>query len=152
ATLQPLDLQELYTDMHEQGLGSRTIQIVHNILNRAFKQAVRWRVMASNPAQLADKPKQKRREMLALAPEQAAKFLEKAKGDLYFLYFALALDTGARPSELLGLQWKDIDFEQGRITIQRTLEYPDYSNEFRFIEPKTSRSRRSITISQINLK
>ena len=37
------------------------------------------------------------------------------------------------------------------MTIQRSLEYPDYSNEFRFVEPKTSRSRRSITISQVNL-
>ena len=38
------------------------------------------------------------------------------------------------------------------LRIQRTLEYPDYSNEFKFIEPKTTRSRRSITISQANLK
>lgn len=151
STLQPLDLQELYTEMRERGLGPRTIQIVHNILNRAFNQAVKWRIMVSNPAQFVDRPKQERREMQALAPEQAAKFLQVARADRYFLYFALALDTGARPSELLGLQWKDIDFEQGRITIQRTLEYPDYSNEFRFVEPKTSRSRRSITVSQVNL-
>jgi len=107
--------------------------------------------MVSNPAQFADKPKQERREMQALAPDQAAKFLQAAREDRYFPYFSLALDTGARPSELLRLQWKDIDFEQCRITIQRTLEYPDYSNEFRFTEPKTSRSRRSITISQLNL-
>jgi integrase len=151
SSLQPLDLQELYTEMREQGLGPRTIQIVHNILNRAFNQAVKWRVMASNPAPLADKPKQERREMQALAPEQAARFLKEARGDRYFLYFSLALDTGARPSELLALQWKDIDFEQARVTIQRSLEYPDYSNEFRFVEPKTSRSRRGISISQINL-
>ncbi len=137
--------------MRERGLRPRTIQIVHNILNRAFNQAVKWRVMVSNPAQFADKPKQERREMQALAPDQAAKFLRAAREDRYFLYFSLALDTGARPSELLGLQWKDIDFEQCRITIQRTLEYPDYSNEFRFTEPKTPRSRRSITISQQNL-
>jgi integrase len=149
--IQPLDLQELYTGMRERGLRPRTIQIVHNILNRAFNQAVKWRVMVSNPAQFADKPKQERREMQALAPDQAAKFLRAAKEDRYFLYFSLALDTGARPSELLGLQWKDVDFEQCRITIQRMLEYPDYSNEFRFTEPKTPRSRRSITISQQNL-
>lgn len=150
-TLQPLDIQELYTELSEKGLGARTIQIVHNILNRAFNQGVKWRVMASNPAQLADKPKQVRREMQFLSPEQAAKFMEAAQGDLYFLYFALALDTGARPSELLGLQWKDIDFAQGHISIQRALEYPDYSNEFQFIEPKTARSRRSIKISKQNL-
>jgi integrase len=151
SALQPLELQELYTEMRERGLGPRTIQIVHNILNRAFNQAVKWRVMASNPAPLADRPKQERREMQALSPEQAARFLDAAKGDRYYLYFALALDTGSRPSELLALQWKDIDFEQGRITIQRSLEYPDYSNEFRFVEPKTPRSRRSITISKVNL-
>ncbi|MEK6300505.1 MAG: tyrosine-type recombinase/integrase [Acidobacteriota bacterium] len=151
STIKPLDLQELYTRMGEDGLSPRTIQIVHNILNRAFNQAVRWQVMAFNPAQLADRPKQERKEMLALAPEQAGRFLKAAREDLYYLYFAMALDTGARPSELLGLQWKDVDFEQGRITIQRSLEYPDYSNVFRFVEPKTSRSRRSITISQNNL-
>lgn len=133
SALQPLDIQELYTGMRERGLGPRTIQIVHNILNRAFNQAVKWRVMVSNPAQFADRPKQVRREMQALGPEQAARFLETARDDRYFLYFALALDTGARPSEILALQWKDVDFEQGRVAIQRTLEYPDYSNEFKFI-------------------
>jgi integrase len=148
SSLQPLDVQELYTELSNKGLGSRTVQIVHNILNRAFKQGVKWRVMATNPAELADKPKQVRREMQFLAPEQANAFIEAAKGDLYFVYFALALDTGARPSELLGLQWKDIDFEQGHISIQRSLEYPDYSNEFQFVEPKTARSRRSIKMSQ----
>lgn len=107
--------------------------------------------MATNPAQLVDKPKQERREMQALAPEQAAKFLQFAKDDKLFLYFALALETGARPSELLALQWKDIDYQQGRISIQRSLEYPDYGRAFRFIEPKTQRSRRSITISKINM-
>jgi integrase len=150
-TIQPLDIQGLYTSLSESGLGARSVQIVHNILNRAFSQAVKWRVMAMNPAQFVDKPKQVRREMLALSPEQAACFLETAKGDLYYVFFALALDTGARPSELLGLQWKDVDFEQGRIKIQRSLEYPDYSNEFQFVEPKTPRSRRSITISQMNV-
>lgn len=152
SSLQPLDLQELYSRMREGGLSPRTTQIVHNILNRAFNQAVKWRVMAFNPAQLADRPKQERREMLALTPDQAAKFLQAAREDRYFLYFALALDTGARPSEVLGLQWKDVDFEQGRVTIQRTLEYSGSANAFRFVEPKTQRSRRSITISRINLQ
>lgn len=150
SSIQPLDIQELYTRLGED-VGPRTIQIVHNILNRAFSQAIRWRVMAFNPAQLAERPKQERKEMQALAPEEATKFLKVAREDRYYLYFALALETGARPSELLGLQWKDIDFDQGRVTIQRSLEYPDYSNEFRFVEPKTSRSRRSITISQANI-
>src|SRR5262249_18306324 len=51
SSLTPLDIQELYTDMRENGLGPRTIQIVHNILNRAFSQAVKWRMLVFNPAQ-----------------------------------------------------------------------------------------------------
>ena len=88
--------------MRESGLGPRTIQIVHNILNRAFNQAVKWRVMVSNPAQFADKPKQERREMQSLAPEQAAKFLQAAKGDRYFLYLRLLLIRAQDPLNFWG--------------------------------------------------
>jgi integrase len=151
SAIQPLDLQELYSCMREQGLSPRTIQIIHNIISAALKQAVKWRMLVQNPAQYVERPKQVRREMAALSPEQAAAFLEAAKDDRFYVLFSLGLDTGARPSELLALQWKDVDFEQGIVTIQRTLDYPEYGREFKFIEPKTSRSRRSIKISGTNL-
>jgi len=151
SALQPLDIQELYTVMATKGLSPRSIQIVHNILHSALKQAVKWRMLSRNPAEYVERPKQTRREMMAMSPEDAAKFLGAAQGDRYYVFFSLGLDTGARPSELLALQWKDVDFEQGTITIQRTLDYPESGGEFQFIEPKTSRSRRQIKISSTNV-
>jgi integrase len=150
SSISPLDLQELYTELRARKLSPRTVQIVHNILNSAFKQAVKWRVLQQNPAQYVDRPKQVRKEMAALSPGEVTQFLKVAKDDAHFLYFSLAIDTGARPSELLALQWSDIDFEQHKVTIQRSLDYQDYGCEIRFIETKTSRSRRSIHISPSN--
>jgi integrase len=147
SALQPLDIQELYTSMSAKGLGSRSIQIIHNILHSALKQSVKWKMLSRNPAQYVDRPKQVRREMMALSPEEATRFLDAAQEDRYSVLFSLGLDTGARPSELLALQWKDIDFDQGTIKIQRTLDYPEYGAEFQFIEPKTPKSRRMIKIS-----
>ena len=68
SSIQPLDIQELYTNMREQGLSPRTVQITHNILSSALKQAVKWRVLQHNPAQFVDRPKQVRKEMAALSP------------------------------------------------------------------------------------
>jgi integrase len=138
SSISPLHLQELYTELRERKVSPRTVHIVHNILNSAFKQAVKWRVLQHNPAQYVDKPKQVRKEMASLSPDEVTKFLKVAKGDALFLYFSLAIDSGARPSELLALQWADIDFEQNKVTIQRSLDYQDYGYDFRFIEPKTS--------------
>jgi integrase len=149
--LQPLDIQSLYTQMHEKGLSPRTIQIAHNILNSALKQAVKWRMLSINPAQNVDKPKQVRKEMQALSREQTNIFLRTAREDIYFVFFALMLDSGARPSELLALQWKDVDFEQGIVTIRRTLYFPE-DGSFKFTEPKTKGSRRVIHVAEITLR
>jgi integrase len=99
-----------------------------------------------NPASLVELPKQTHKEMQALSPEQAALFLNAAKVDRWGIVFKIALITGMRPEEYLGLQWKDIDFEQGRVIVQRTLVWRRKGGGWYFGEPKTSRSRRSIPI------
>ncbi len=69
-----------------------------------------------------------------------------AKGDKYFPTFFLAIETGMRPEEYLGLQWKDVDFEQKVLSVRLALVVRK-GGGFIFTEPKTSRSRRSILIS-----
>lgn len=99
SSLQPLDLQELYTRLRQRGLSPRTIQIVHNILNRAFNQAVKWQVMAFNPAQLTDRPKQERREMQVLAPDDVSQFLElHARTGTSSISRSLLIQVPGRPS------------------------------------------------------
>jgi integrase len=107
AAVRPLDVQALYSDMQKRGLSSRIVRYTHAVLNSAFKQAVKWKMVPQNPAEHIELPKKERKEMQALTPEQAAKFLKAAGADKLAVLFNLAVVAGLRPSEYLGLQWKD---------------------------------------------
>jgi len=144
--VQPLDIQRLYSEMQERGLSPRVVRYTHAVLSSSLKQAVKWGLLMRNPASMVDLPKQSRKEMQALSPEDAARFLKAAKDDRWGVVFSLALITGMRPEEYFGLQWKDIDFDQGMVTVQRTLVWRRKGGGWYFGEPKTSRSRRSIPI------
>jgi integrase len=147
SNVRALDVQTLYGNMQtELWLSARTVRYTHAVLSSAFKQAVKWGMLAQNPASLVDLPKQERQEMQALSPDDAAKFLEAAADDRYGVLFLFALITGMRPGEYLGLQWKDLDLQKGVVTIQRTLVWRRRGGGWYFSEPKTSRSRRSIPI------
>src|SRR5262249_3270013 len=141
----PWTLQRLYTGMQEADLSARVVRYTHAVLNSALKQAVKWRLIPQNPAAMVELPKTDRKEMQALTPEQAKKFLQAASCDRFGVLFNFALVTGMRPSEYLGLQWSDIDFDAGVVTVVRTLTWT-HRGQWYFGEPKTSRSRRSIPL------
>lgn len=146
ADLRPLDVQALYSDLQERGLSSRTVRYTHAVLSSGLKQAVKWGLIIRNPASMTELPKQTRKEMQSLSPESAASFLAAAAKDKWGIIFSFALVTGMRPEEYLGLQWKDIDFQSGLVTVQRTLCWRRRGGGWYFGEPKTSRSRRSIPL------
>lgn len=77
-------------------------------------------MLPRNPAALVELPKQARKEMYALSPEEAARFVAACEEDRWGVLFKLALATGMRPEEYLGLQWKDINLHDGVATVQRT--------------------------------
>jgi integrase len=144
--LRPLRIQKLYADMQARGLSARTVRYFHAVLTSALKQAVRWGMLARNPAEAVDLPKQFRKEMHALSPDEAARFLKAAAEDRWGVLFAFALATGMRPEEYLGLQWKDVDLAHGTVTVRRALIWKDKGGGWYFGEPKTTRSRRSIPL------
>jgi integrase len=145
--LQPLEIQELYSEMQQRELSARTVRGTHVVLSSALKQAVRWRMLFVNPAQSVELPKRTRREMKALSPDEATVFLEAAKEDPHGLVFAFGLVTGMRPEEYLGLQWKDLDLQQATATVQRTLCWRrQKGGGWYFGEPKTSQSRRTVPL------
>jgi integrase len=145
SNLHPLSIQQHYGDMLARGLSARTVRYLHAVLNSALKQAVKWGMLARNPAEAVDLPKQERREMLALSPKQATEFLKAAADDRWGFLFAFALATGMRPEEYLGLQWKDLELERGTVTVRRALVWREKGGWY-FGEPKTARSRRSIPL------
>lgn len=103
-------------------------------------------MLARNPCQFVELPRQARREMKALSPKEAMQFLSAAASDRWAALFALALATGMRPEEYLALQWKDVDLEKGIATVQRALVWQRKGGGWTFTAPKTARSRRSIPL------
>jgi integrase len=145
SAIRPLDVQTIYTKMQQRGLSAKTIRYVHVVLSSALKQAVKWRMLTHNPGDSVELPRVSRREMAALSPEETSRFLKAAKKDKWGVLFNLAVTTGMRPEEYLGLQWKDIDLESGIVTVQRAVIWRSKIGWY-FSEPKTTRSRRSVPV------
>jgi integrase len=148
ASIKPLHLQHLYTTMLENGLSGRTVRYAHAVLSSALKQAVKWQLIHANPASMVDLPKIQRKEMRVLSVEECSVFLKATKDDELSTVFSLAIASGMRPEEYLGLQWKDVDLSAGTVTVQRALVWNRKGGGWSLEEPKTSKSRRSIPISQ----
>lgn len=104
----PLEIQAVYARLQARGLSARTIRHAHGALRCALNQAIKWRVLAINPALAVDLPKVRKKEMRALSPEQAGAFLSHAASDRLGAMFAVALTTGMRPGEYMGLKWCDV--------------------------------------------
>src|SRR5260370_5366881 len=142
-----LDIQTFYSGLSAKELSPRTVRFTHSVLRSAFKQAVRWRILAHNPCDAVELPRKAATEMQSLTPAEAASFLEAAASDRWYALFSLALATGLRPSEYLGLKWADVDVEQGVLNVQRSLHWRSYkTGDWYFGDPKTPRSRRRIPV------
>jgi integrase len=144
AAICPLDVQTVYQQLVERGLSPRTIRYTHSVFRSSMRQAIRWRLLAEDPTNGAQLPRQRRRELRVLTAEQSRSFLETAMQTAYGPVFAIALTTAARPSEYLALKWQDINWERGTVSITRTLER--VSGAWRFAETKRARSRRVIKL------
>jgi integrase len=144
--IQAYQVQQSYGELQKQGLSPRTIRYVHIVLSSAMKQAIKWRMIVQNPCELCELPRKVKKEMKCLSPEETRKFLAVAKGNMWFALFLFVIESGLRPEEYLGLQWKDIDFEQKCISVRRAV-LERKSGGFYFTEPKTNKSRRKIPIS-----
>lgn len=141
--LTPMQIQALYAEMQERGLSPRTVRYAHAVLRSALGQAVKWRLLPNNPATAVELPKRERREMKALDPKQAGRFLEAAKEDRFAALWSLLVTTGLRPGEAFALRWKDLDGD--RVRVSRAL-VKRAGLETTFAAPKTDRSRRSVTL------
>ena len=144
--LRALQIQNLYSQMQERGLSPRVVRYTHAVLSSALKQGVRWGMLQRNPAELVQLPKLRRKEMRAMTPEESARFLSALQTDRYSALFSLALSTGMRPEEYLGLRWTDVDLAKASVTVQRALVWRTKGGGWYFTEPKTSRSRRTIPL------
>ncbi len=129
------------------GLSPRSVRYIHTIIKKALKDAMRWGLLVRNVADLATPPRSRDTrapEMRAWTPEEAARFLDHTRTHRQHALWALALTTGMRRGELVGLRWSDVDLEAGRLTVRRAVVSVRY--EVIESEPKTDKSRRPIAL------
>jgi integrase len=142
-TLSAMHVQGVYRSMLDRGLSSRTVQYTHAVLHRALKQAVRWGLVPRNVCEDVDRPRLRREEMHPLDHEQARCLLEAAQGDRLEVLYVLAVYTGMRPGELLGLKWVDVNLDGNDVSLRVNRALSDG----KLTEPKRKRSRRRIDLS-----
>jgi len=123
--VRPATITKLYRDLARSGgrngtgLSPRTIEYVHAVLRKAFRDAVVVdQILASNPVERAKRPGKARSEPGQVwTPGQLRTFLDTAKRHRLFAFYRLAAYTGARRGELLNLRWRDIDLDLGEIHV-----------------------------------
>jgi len=144
--LTPHDVREFMTKRMEAGLSARTVLYCRAVLRRALRQAVCDGIIFRNVASLAEPPRSVRPEAKVMTPEQAGEFLKAIKEDRLQALYTVALSLGLRQGEALGLRWQDIDLDQRTLRISFALQRVD--GEVQLVEPKTIRSRRTLTLPE----
>ncbi len=145
AKLTPLDVQRLYAARLEAGLSPTTVALLHNILHRALKQAVRWGLLTRNVTEAVDVPRATVPDYATWNADQAVRFLAVADADPLAALWRLALLTGMRRGEILGLRWEDVDLARGALSVRHTL-ISGATGALEDGQPKTKAGRRQVAL------
>jgi integrase len=148
--IQPAHIKQLYLKKREEGRGARTIQFIHRMLYSVLKQAVREGLLGRNPTEVVDRPKVEQNEIQILTEEQVRQLLIASTNTRYGTFYYLALMTGMREGELLGLKWSDLDWDRGVLFVQRQLQRIIGQGRV-LVPPKTKAGRRKIKLGQVTL-
>ena len=103
-----------------------TVKVIKNILNNVYKLALKQNIIKINPMTQVEfkNKKETLKKDLKVIPENELKEIKKAiQNTRYYIPYIIALHTGARRGEILGLTWEDVDFENNRISINKALQY-----------------------------
>jgi integrase len=125
---QAIDLERYYAVKAEAGLAPATLAKHHHVLHGVLEAAVRAQLVVRNVSKLVTgKPHQPEGHADAIehcwTADEAATFIRAAKaaGARPAAFYALALDSGMRKSELCGLLWRDVDLMEGRVRVSQQL-------------------------------
>jgi len=151
AKLAPEDVQTLYAAKLRGGLSNATVRMLHFVLHRALRDAVRWGRAHRNVAGLVDPPRLPQAEMPVLTPEQSDLVLAAARGHRLEALFDLAINTGLRRGELLALRWRHVDRRAGTLNVVATLQPTPRGQTPRITEPKSKRSRRPVDLDPVTV-
>lgn len=123
ATIRAIELDQLYAQLHGQGLSTRTVRICHTVVRQSLEQARRWGLISRNPAIDASPPAQRRHEIVPPTVREVRALLDAAmKQDADFgTYLWVLAATGCRRGEGCALRWTDVDLEGDELLIRRSI-------------------------------
>jgi integrase len=143
--LTPAHLAGFYQDRLAAGFAPASVNKLHVTLHKALDQAVRWRMVPRNVAEAVSAPRPAPPEMRTLSAQETRRMLEAARGDRLEALYVLAVHTGMRQGELLALKWQDVDLENAKVSVRRTITVS--KGRILLGESKTKKSRRTISLS-----
>ena len=126
-------------------LSPKTIKNVHGVLHRALQQAVANGYIKFNPTDACVLPRVEKKELKPLDEVDTKKFLEAIQGHQFELIYSVALFTGMREGEILGLTWDCVDFDKGKILVSKQLQIDRYTLHKPVLMPLKNDKPRSIT-------
>jgi integrase len=104
------------------GLSARTVTHMHRVLREALQQAVRWQLLARNPADAVKPPKVERRQMRTLDPDDTVRMIEAARGTSLLVPILLGILCGLRRGEVTALKWRAVDLDRGQLSVTASTE------------------------------
>ncbi len=125
-------IEAWYRDLAARGISNSLARLAGRVLTASLNYAVKLKLIAVNPCDDVPKPRAVRGELRILDPIQLQKLLAAARGRRGYAFLAVAIGTGLRRGELIGLQWQDFDAAAGALDVRRNL--------------KTAAARRRVTL------
>jgi integrase len=143
--LSPAHVRSFYREKLDSGLSSATVCKMHSVLRKALKQAVMDGLIPRNPTDTVRPPKIEHKEISPLDGKQTQTLLKAVSGDRLEALYVLAVHTGMREGELLGLKWEDVDLERGVLRLRHALVRE--GGRVKLGDLKTPKSRRSVRLT-----
>src|SRR5262245_2264300 len=147
--LQPAQISQAYSKALTSGrrdgtggLSPRTVHHLHRVLREALQQAVRWQLLARNPADAVKPPKVERKQMQTLDAEATVALIEAARGTNLFMPILLGVLCGLRRGEITALRWRSIDLDRGQLSVTASTEQTN-----RGIREKETKSGKARTVA-----
>ena len=147
----PLDIQRFVRSLIADGLAPETVKSNVRLVSVILNYAVKKRILTYNPCITVDYPTAQEKKRDFYTVEEVRKLLEILRNEdeenkPFALFFTLAAYTGCRRGELMGFEWKDIDFSNDTLSINRAYYYDAHKREFFTDTPKTKTSRRNLKL------
>lgn len=122
-------------------LGSKSVRNVHGVLHGCLQSAYEMKLIPENPAKHTNMPRIKKTEIVPMNTAQLMEFLRAVTGHPLEVFFKLAVLTGMRKSELIGLTWDCFHFDDGFIRLYRQLSYNKTKRHYYFESLKNGKPR-----------